>query len=150
MTTVRRVLIGAGGLVMAYAVIGALTDADLKGGAYVFLVAVLVAHDAVLLPLTLAAGALIGRFVPVRSRTPVRAALLIGLAVTVVATPLVLGRGRVADNPSILPLDYGRGLLEIYAAIGLGTGLAWAVRRIRARPTGSRRRRSGGSRGTSC
>jgi hypothetical protein len=118
---------------MTYAVIGALTDADLDGGALVFLAAVLIAHDAVLLPLTIGAGVLVGRFVPLRSRTLVRSALLLGLAVTVVAFPLVLGRGRAADNPSLLPLPYGRGLLEIYGVIGAATGVAAVVRRRRDR-----------------
>lgn len=133
MTAVRRALIAMGALVMTYAVIGALTDADVKAGALVFLAGVLIAHDAVLLPLTIGVGALIGRFVPLRSRVLVRAALLISLAVTVVALPLVLGRGRAADNPSLLPLPYGRGLLEIYGVVWAAAGLAAAVRALRDR-----------------
>jgi hypothetical protein len=115
--TARRALIGFGALLIAYAISGALTDADLKGGAWIFLVAVLVIHDALLLPLFIGVGVLIGRVVPPRSRAPVRVAAVISLAVTVVALPLVLGRGRVPDNPSILPLHYGRGLLVVYAAV---------------------------------
>jgi len=119
MTAVRRTLIALGGLGMTYAVAGALTDPDVKGGVLLFLIGVLVAHDGLLLPLTIAAGALIGRFVPLRGRVVVRAAALVSLAVTIVALPLVLGRGRAADNPSLLPLHYGRGLLELYAIIWL-------------------------------
>jgi hypothetical protein len=44
----------------------------------------------------------------------------VSLAVGVVAFPLVLGFGRTPDNPSILPLAYGRGLFLILA-------LTWAV-----------------------
>ncbi len=123
----RAVLIAAGALVMAFAVTGALTDPDFKGGALVFLVGVLVAHDAVLLPLTIGAGALIGRFVPLRSRPLVRSAALISLAVTVVALPLVLGPGT----------DYGRGLLEVYGVVWAGTGVVLVIRRVRE---GRRRR----------
>ncbi|GIF23556.1 hypothetical protein BJ973_004165 [Actinoplanes tereljensis] len=132
MKTARRALIVIGALVMTYAVTGALTDADVKGGALVFLIGVLVAHDAVLLPIAIGAGALIGRLVPVRQRAFVRAGLLASLAVTVVAVPLVLARGRAADNPSLLPLHYGRGLLEAYAVIWAAVAVA-AVRSRRHR-----------------
>lgn len=133
MTTVRRALIAIGALGMAYALLGALLDPDVKVGALVFLIGVLVAHDGILVPLTIAVGAVVGRFAPVRLRAFVSAALLVGLAVTIVAFPLVLGRGRAADNPSLLPLHYGRGLLEIYGLIALTTATAVAVRAWRRR-----------------
>lgn len=138
MKTLRGTLIAAGTLVMAYALRGALTDPDLKAGALIFLVAVLVLHDGLLLPLTIGAGVLIGRLVPAGLRTPVRVAAVISLALTVVALPLVLGRGRVADNPSILPLHYGRGLLLAYGIIWSVTALVCLARRlpVRRRPQG--------------
>ena len=137
MTAARRWLFAIGGLVMGYAVIGALGDPDVKGGVLLFLAAGLVAHDGVLLPLTIGAGVLVGRFAPPRLRTAVRAALVVSLAVTIVAFPLVLGRGRAADNPSLLPLHYGRGLLEIYGLIWATTAAvvvtrSWRERRRRA------------------
>jgi hypothetical protein len=85
-----------------------------------FLAAVLVAHDAVLLPVTIAAGALLARFAPRWILPSIRVAAIMSLAVGVVALPLVLGFGRAADNPSILPLAYGRGLLLILV-------LTWVV-----------------------
>jgi hypothetical protein len=131
--TVRRALIATGALGMTYAVAGALTDADLKGGVLLFLIGVLVAHDGILVPVSIGVGVLIGRFVPLRLRAVVRAALLTGLAVTIVAFPLVLGRGRAADNPSLLPLHYGRGLLEVYAVIVVAAAVVVAVRARRDR-----------------
>ena len=133
MKTVRRTLIASGALVIAYAVSGALNDADVTFGALVFLVAVLVIHDGLFLPLTIAVGILIGR-IPARLRTPVRIAAVISLAVTVVALPLVLGRGRVPDNPSVLPLPYGRGLLMIYTIIW-ATAAVVVLTRPRRHPT---------------
>ena len=54
----RAALITVGTVTMGYALLGAATDPDLKpGGVVLFLVATLVAHDAVLLPVTIAAGA---------------------------------------------------------------------------------------------
>ncbi|MDT5040547.1 MAG: hypothetical protein QOE51_1532, partial [Actinoplanes sp.] len=73
------------------------------------------------------------RFAPPRLHTLIRAALIVTLAVTVVAFPLVLGRGRSADNPSLLPLHYGRGLLEIYGIIWATAGAALLMRSWRER-----------------
>jgi hypothetical protein len=136
--TVRRGLVGTGALLMAYAIGGALTDRDVRIGALVFLIGVLVAHDGILSPITIGAGVVLGRLVPPRGRAYVQGALIAGLAVTIVAFPLVLGRGRAADNPSLLPLDYGRGLLEVYAVIvvvaaGLAGSRAWVRHRGRKR-----------------
>jgi hypothetical protein len=125
---VRRSLIVLGALGMTYAVLGALTDPDVKGGALLFLIGVLVAHDGFLLPLAIGAGVVTGRLVPPRFHGLVNSALVVSLAVTIVAVPLVLGRGRSADNPSALPLHYGRGLLEVYAVIWLTAAVAAAVR----------------------
>jgi hypothetical protein len=133
MTGVRRGLFATGGLLMAYAAVGAVTDADVKIGALFFLAGSLVAHDALLLPATIVLGVLIGRVVPRRAQPLLRAALIIGLAVTVVAFPLVLGRGRAADNASLLPLPYGRGLLEIYGVIGGVVAVALVVQMWRDR-----------------
>jgi hypothetical protein len=141
MTRTRRVLIAGGGLIMAYAVVGALADADVKPlGLLAFLVAVLVGHDGVLLPLVIGAGALIGRFVPAGDRVTVRVAALCSVAVAVVALPLVLGYGRTTDNPSALPLPYGRGLATVLAVIWTAALTAILVRRIHQR-AGRRGRR---------
>ena len=136
MKTARRMLIGSGALVIAYGVSGALADGDLKAGALVFLAAVLVAHDGLLLPLTIGAGVLIGRIVPPAARGGVRVAAVLSLAVTIVAFPLVLGRGRVPGNPSVLPLHYGRGLLVVYTVVWVTTAVVVAARRRRRRPHG--------------
>lgn len=133
MKTARRTLITIGALAMTYALIGARTDADVKGGVLVFLIGVLIAHDGVLLPVIVGMGVLVARLTPLRLRTIVRSASVVSLAVTVVAFPLVLGRGRAADNPSVLPLHYGRGLLEIFAVIWASAAVATAIRACRDR-----------------
>jgi hypothetical protein len=116
--TTRRILVSAGTLAMAYAVAGALTDPDVRIlGVLVFLVALIALHDAVFLPLVLGAGALIGRFVPVRRQRAVRIAGLISLATTVIALPLALGYGRDPANPSALPLAYPRNLIVVLLVI---------------------------------
>ena len=143
----RRVLVVVGVVVMGYAIIGGLTDPDVrpvKQGAFLF--AVLVAHDAILLPIAIAVGALLARFAPTRHRGILRAALAVSAVVSAVALPLVLGRGRRADIPSALPLDYPRGLLIVLGAIWtvvVGV-IGWQERRRRQqrRPPAAFRRRS--------
>jgi hypothetical protein len=108
---------------MAYAVFGAVTNPDAAPvGHLAFLVGVVVAHDAVLLPTAIGVGALIGRFVPAPARVAVRVAAFVSVIVTLIATPFVLGYGRRSDEPSALPLDYGRGL-----AVTLGVVWAFAA-----------------------
>lgn len=135
-------MVAIGTVVMGYAVLGAATDPDLKPpGVLFFLAAVLVAHDGVLLPLTIGAGALLGRYAPGWSRPGVRTAAIVSLAVAVVALPLVLGYGRSPDNPSILPLAYGRGLLLVLALTWAAALTAMVLARSRtSEPTAGSRR----------
>ncbi len=129
----RAVLVAVGAVVMGFAVLGAVTDPGLKpGGVVLFLAAVLVAHDAVLLPVTIAAGALLARFAPGWARQSLTAAAIVSLAVVVVAFPLVFGSGRSADNPSVLPLAYGRGLALILAVIWTAAFVSAMLARCRA------------------
>jgi hypothetical protein len=100
-----------------------------------------VAHDLLLVPVVLVVGACVARW----SRTPIRgwlgAGLLISGTVSLVAWPLVWGYGRSAGNPSILPRNYGAGLvivlLLVWAAI-LVLGLL-ACRRRPIDPNGAPR-----------
>ncbi|GGK80582.1 hypothetical protein [Mangrovihabitans endophyticus] len=128
----RRVLVAAGVAIAGYALVGALTDNDVnKFGVPLFLVVVLVLHDAVFLPAVLGAGAALRRFVPRRARWSVQAGALISLAVLVVGLPPVLGFGRAADNPSALPRPYGWGLLAVLAAVWAGVAITATVARHR-------------------
>jgi hypothetical protein len=114
----RLALIAVGILVLGYGGFGLLTSEDSRPvGQVLFLAGLLVAHDGVLMPLVLLAGALIGRLVPVTARRAVRLAAVISLAMCVVALPLVLGYGRRPDDPSALPLTYGRGLAVILVLV---------------------------------
>jgi hypothetical protein len=107
---------------MLYAVGGALADPGLDPvGVLVFLAAVLIAHDAIWMPVVLVAGVVLTRLVPHRHRPVVRAAAIGAASVTFVALPLVLGFGRSADNPSALPLPYGRNLVFVLLVIAAVT-----------------------------
>jgi hypothetical protein len=117
---------------MAYAVVGAVTDrSDRIGGHLIFLVAVLLGHDWVLMPLAIAIGALITRAVPRQARAVTATAAYVSGVLVVVALPLVLGLGRRPDDPSALPLNYGRGLLISLAVVWLAAGATLLYRRRR-------------------
>jgi hypothetical protein len=134
MNRIRAALIAAGLLGMVYAVLGALTDPDLKPlGVLIFLVAVLIGHDVFWMAVVLLAGALITRFVPDRHRLTVRLFALAVAAVTLVSLPLLLG-GRPADNPSILPLPYGRNLVLLLLVLVVVAGVTVGIRKNSERP----------------
>jgi len=95
-----------------------------------FLVTVLVTHDFVVLPAILGVGALVARFAPGWARRPVVAALVVSAAVTAVALPLVIGKGRIADNPSAFPQRYGLHLLLVLAVVWAAAGV-WSVVNLR-------------------
>jgi hypothetical protein len=67
------------------------------------------------------------------------AAAYLSGALIAVALPLVLGLGRTPDEPSALPLNYGRGLLISLAVVWLAAAAIAATALFR------RRRRAGGS-----
>lgn len=73
----------------------------------VWLVAGVLVHDLVLVPLLAAAGWVLARLVPARSRPVVRGGLLVAGALTLVALPVLSGKGD-ASNPSLTTLDYPR------------------------------------------
>jgi hypothetical protein len=88
-------------------------------------------HDGVLVPATLAAGALL----PPRLRRATRGALNTAACLTAVALPTLLRQGHPA-NASVLPLDYGRNLVIALGTVAVLT-VAWHADRrlLRHRPT---------------
>ncbi|WP_431032123.1 hypothetical protein ACQYWQ_01980 [Streptomyces sp. P6-2-1] len=87
-------------------------------------------HDVVIAPLVLGLGLLplaVGR-----RRGAVRGAFLAAGALVLVALPPLFAP-RPPRNPSVLPLDYPRGLLLALAATAVGGALVWAVRVLRGR-----------------
>ncbi len=129
MKTIRVTLAALGLATMAYAVWSAVHDPRITAARNAkFLVLILVLHDGLLLPVFLIAGALVHRLVPPGVRAIVQSAVIVSASVTLVALPLVLGYGRSADNPSALPLNYGRGLLLVLAVIWTATLATIAAR----------------------
>ena len=79
-----------------------------------------IAHDLVIAPLVIVVGLVVRAVVPPGYRPAVRGGLIVSGAVFLISLPLLLGKGREADNPSHVPLPYGRNLLIVLAVV-------WAI-----------------------
>jgi hypothetical protein len=111
-----------GWLVITIGIRGILDDssATRPGDLARWFVVLLLVHDALLVPVVLIVGWLLGRVLPAGAVVPARLGLAASALIVAVAFPLVRGYGERGANPSLLPLDYGRNL-----AIALG--LVWLV-----------------------
>ncbi|WP_369387653.1 hypothetical protein AB5J72_08585 [Streptomyces sp. CG1] len=132
--TVLRLLAGAAGLALMGVGASLLLDRqrDLMG-VLEWLGGAVVLHDALVAPLMLLVGLVLVRG---GVRGPIRGALLVGGALTVVALPVLLRPGPRA-NSTVLPLDYPRNWLLTLVAVATFTALlvvAKEVRRSRRRP----------------
>jgi hypothetical protein len=117
---------------MVFAGYGLVTSAGTgPGRQLVYMLAFVVAHDFVVLPVAIAVGFAVARIVPAWARPAAHAALLASLALTVVALPFLVKSGTFPDNPSLLPLDYRRGLLIAIGATWLVAAVVALVRRHR-------------------
>lgn len=95
-----------------------------------------VVHDALLAPVFVVVALLTTRL-PAWMRTPVRLGLAASALMTALAWPLVRQWGASPSNPSVLPLDYGRNLVAVLAAIWLAVAFV-LVRRSPARQKAAR------------
>jgi hypothetical protein len=136
-----RLLLGIAGTgLMAYAIVGTLTDPLAhpveQFGALLVLVLL---HDGLVVPVALVAGWLTVRCLPAWARGPVQGGLLAAAALTVVAIPFLVNADRHPDNPSLLPLDYRQGLaIAIGACWLVAAAVTWARWRRRRGELNSR------------
>jgi hypothetical protein len=132
------VALAIGWAVMIGAAVGALLDSrNANLPALVrYIVIFDVVHDAVIATLTVALAWFVGRWAPPALRGPLRAALALSAIVAVFSYPLVRRLGERDTNDSALPLDYGRNVLIVLAAVWLGAAAVVAVRLVgrRLRP----------------
>jgi hypothetical protein len=130
-----RVMAGAAGVALMGVGASLLMDVRDVSDVLLWLGGAVVLHDAVIAPVVLLAGLLL---VCDGVRGPVRGALLVAGALTMVALPVLLRPGKTA-NSSVLPLDYPRNWLIAVVAVATATALWLAVRgfgRGRRRPDG--------------
>jgi hypothetical protein len=130
---VRRLLVAAGVVLIGVGLRGsALAPDTAPVRVAVLLVVAALLHDLVLAPVAVAAGAVV-RHVPGRAREVLQAVGIVGASVVLVAVPVLVGAGRRADNASVLPRDYGRGLALVLLAVVVTAVLAGVVSAVRER-----------------
>ncbi|MEU9191817.1 hypothetical protein [Streptomyces hundungensis] len=124
-----RAVLGAAGL--ALMILGGVLvwDQATHWDVLIWLAGAVVLHDGLIAPLVVAVGLLTGGL---KNRGLLRATLLTGGCLVLIALPLLL-RPLPTANPSVLPLDYPRGLLISLAvvvalALLLGAGRRWRGR----------------------
>jgi hypothetical protein len=103
-------------------------------GTAIYYVGGALAHDLIIAPLVILVGVLVAAVVPHAYRPAVRGGLIVSGAMTLIALPLLLGKGKQADNPSHVPLPYGRNLLLILAVVWGVVAVLCLFRAMRAHP----------------
>lgn len=130
-----RVGLIAGGAIFAFGLYGLLRNAraTLPGDWLAWVAGAVLLHDLILAPLVLAAGFLLTRLVPAVARAGVQATLVVCGAVALMSVPVVMAAGRQADNPSLLPHDYGRNLAIVVALVFMAGMVMTLARVVRSR-----------------
>lgn len=90
------------------------------------LVAFVLAHDLLLVPIGLVVAVVVGRFVPRWAAAPALVALALSVVLTFVAYPALTRNGVRPSNPTLLPRDTLAGLLVSVAVVWVGAA-GWAL-----------------------
>lgn len=86
-----------------------------------------VIHDGVIGLVVALTGWALAQFVPKRYRSTTQAGVIITGVVAVMSVPVLLGKGRTAANPSLLPLDYHRNLAIVVGVVLVVTAVLAVV-----------------------
>lgn len=140
-TTSRRgLLVGLvlGLPVLAYGVGGVVVDAARThpGELARWMVGANLANDLLVVPAALVVGRVGRRLTPDRWWPVVRGGLVASGVLVLVAWPFVRGYGRDPANPSLLPRDYGAGLVAALAVVWLVVAATTVVVVLRGRRRG--------------
>jgi hypothetical protein len=137
------ILIGTAGLFFGLYVLFDTVRISRLPGVALWIGAAIVLHDAVLAPLVFFCGILLrraGRRVTGTIVLVVQGAIVAGSIMTLIVVPAIVARSLTPNNPSILPLDYGRNLALFWVAVAL-VATVWSValyarsRRANQRPS---------------
>ncbi|MGQ0433365.1 MAG: hypothetical protein ACT452_13255 [Microthrixaceae bacterium] len=126
-----------GAPIIAWGVRGILLESDRThpGELARWLVGSALVHDAVLLPIVASVAVVARRLVPERMWPVARWAIATTGIVALVSWPFVRGYGRRPSNPSLLPRDYGAGVIVAVVAVWLVALVRfWRARRQPADP----------------
>lgn len=101
------------------------------------LIGLSLASDLVFIPVALAIGILVGRLLPRWLSRPLKGGIFAAAVISVFALPAVNRWGAEATNPTVLPRDYLRGLVEVLILIAVATAavsiMSWYAERSKVR-----------------
>ncbi len=126
--------LAVGWAIMAVGIRSALSERLARAPALArFVLGFAVVHDFVVLPAAVVLAVLTARLVPAVARVPVRLALALSWLLVLISWPAARRYGARPDNPTVLPVDVGRNLVILLAAIWLLAALDVARRVVGAR-----------------
>lgn len=96
-----------------------------------------VVHDLVLAPVVFIASVVMARVLPAAVRPVAAAALIVSAVLVLLAWPGYRGYGKDEGNPTVLPLDYGRGLVLSLVVLWGGIAVYGLARAVRSAKRGS-------------
>jgi hypothetical protein len=113
--------VGLGAPVMAFGIGGLLHDAHATRPMtwLRWFAEFLILHDGFLVPATIVAGVLLSRLAPAQVRAPIQVAAIVTVPLALASIPVLGGYGRLANNPSLVPLHYGRNLAIVLGGVWL-------------------------------
>ncbi|MBC7443196.1 MAG: hypothetical protein H7311_11900 [Ramlibacter sp.] len=135
------ILIGTAGLLFGLSVLFGTVRLTRLPGVALWIGAAIVLHDALLAPLVFFFGVLLrraGRRVTGTIVVVVQSAIVVGSIMTLIVVPAIVAAGLTPNNPSILPLDYGRNLALFWAVLALVTTVWTALLYARSRRANQR------------
>jgi hypothetical protein len=127
--------VAVGWAVMGFGFAGALTEANRSHprSLAIWMAGCLIAHDFVLAPIVFAVGKALRRVTSGLGRSLVQACLFLSGVIFLVSIP-VLGRfGERPDNPTLMPRNYGIGLVVALVTVWLATTAVFGVIALRRR-----------------
>lgn len=123
----RWAFYAVGGAMMGWGLYGLLSTASTRPMNWAsFFVGGVVAHDLVFAPLLALVAVLALHHIPAPYRSYVQAGVLVTGLLMLVTLPMLVSPGR-PDDPSTLPLPYGRNLLLVLAAVWMAVALTAVV-----------------------
>lgn len=129
-----RLLLGAGGLVVIAAGVSALVGVALPAlvSIVVFLAVGVIAHDAIIAPLTVAGGAAAQRLLPRPYQAPLVIAVMMVGTLTITSIPVLFGVNESPANQTVVDRPYLLSWLVVLAVTAIAVIVAGRVRSRRA------------------
>ncbi|PRY67301.1 hypothetical protein B0I08_107197 [Glaciihabitans tibetensis] len=136
---IQQGLIGLGLVLLAIGAIVLVQDVAAKNypGLLLWFAGALVLHDGILAPIVFGVSLMLrraGKRIPFAVLLIVQGAVVVGAIATLLVFPEILKQGIGTGNATLLPLNYGAGLIGLYAVLAVLTAATVGVY-LRLRPS---------------